>query len=388
MIVSTTDIFCCRNSYNNAEDFIEDGGFWFLPKAWQALDTKRRKNENLWYTFLFESLKRVEANLLKLNAIAIGIYAALALLIDIYQSRTRSTPRKGSLLLRGIVFLVVTHGMVCVTAWLLLGVVAQSNWARDIRNAKAYRLPISEDKPGMDLLPMTIPLKTDILITSAYAADELALYSLVVDVAHPGNRIWNELVLEHANSYSDLSQSLQLHLCQSMIAWMLPDRRFLTLNEFRQWQPITDGTVLAQFCQREIKSASNELQKVMLRQVDSLKDDTQNGRWRDMGIHKTTMYQYLEQWEKRFISLDSSSTKKTISNSKVLPKLRYAQKPESTVSPCMTRKSALQELPATKEPFPGAWLQVGDIVESRYECQNDGKSFTATRPARAFPKEN
>jgi hypothetical protein len=358
---------------------MREGGLWFLPKSWQALDAKHTNNENLWFTFLFESLKRTEVRLQKLNVVAIATYLAIALLIDTVVLRTKSKQKRGSILLQAVWRLVLTHMLVCLIAWLALSSIAQSNWARDIRNGKAYSLQVAEDKEEMDSRPMTIPLKSDILMTTAYASDVLAMYSMVVDVAHPGNRIWKELVQTSASGYSNLSETLQLHLCQSMIAWMQPERRFLKPNQYRQWQEITETTFLVDFCKREVQSASNAFTKVMLRQVDSLKDDAQNGRWRDMAIHKTTIPQYLELWEKRFFSLDSTLAKKTAPNAIPWQTFKYAQKPPSTVSPFFTQKNALPPLPESTEPYPGAWLQVGDIVEARYHCfgRHNGK-FTAT----------
>eukprot|EP00980_Cylindrotheca_fusiformis_P007570 scaffold1580_cov116-Cylindrotheca_fusiformis.AAC.5 len=312
----------------------------------------------------------------RLNMFAIVTCIVVVLFVDLYRSRSRVEPARGSLFLKFIFSLVLTHGLICLTGWLALSTVSRSNWAMDIRSGKAYNLPAFEERPEIDILPMTLPLKTDILLTTAYAADELGMYSKVVDVSHPGNLLWNNLVHSYADYYDDLSPTLKLHLCQSMVAWMQSERRFLTSNEYRQWQPITDAAVLEQFCQREFQSATSKLTQAMLRQIDSLRDDARNGRWRETAMQNRTTPQYLDLWEKRFFSPHPAIAKKTVAKSNdSFRRLQHVQQqPPSKVSSVgRSKKSGVPPLPEAKEPYPGAWLQVGDVVEAMYGCQIGGK---------------
>jgi len=351
--------------YNEVEDFIEDGGFSFLPKSWQALNAEPEDSEeNLWYTFTFETVKIVQQKLKDLNKYAVGGFLAFSLVMD---AITRTPGKQGSYLFGSIKILTVSHGMACLAFWLVMQVVSDSNWAKDIKSGKAYQLQSPEDDAY--IAPMTIPTKGDILITKAYSTDVLASYSNVLDFAHPGNRIWKNLIHEMAGEYPHLSESLKTNLCQSMVRWMQANRRFLKTNVYRQWERIVEESDLVEICHRQVIMEADELTGTMLHQLDILKDDAQYGRWRDMAIHTKFMPAYLDIWEEIFLPTTKSVKNKSSKSACMQPsKRKFLQSPFTVERSNRTRR-ALPPIEEPREPFSGAWLEVGDTVEGKYKCE-------------------
>merc|ERR1719464_303606 len=145
------------------EEFIEDGGFPFLPQSWQ-IDINEQSSISEWHAFLFGLLKKVESELNRFYLFALGAFVSGTLLLNIIQRTiVNGKKKKESFLHVFIRFssrLVTTHGLVVIIAWLALYMVENSNWAKSIRARKAYRIPVTDvDNPP----PSTIPYKMDIL---------------------------------------------------------------------------------------------------------------------------------------------------------------------------------------------------------------------------------
>ena len=356
-------------SWNEAEDFLEDGGFSFLPKSWQALDEKQENSEeNLWYTFMYKTLQIVEDKLEDLNKYAVGGFLALSLALDVL---TRNSGQQKSVLVGSLKSLILSHGMTCLAFWLAMEAVNDSNWAKDIDSGKAYRL--SSPMEANYINPMTIPTRDDILITKHYTTDVLARYSDVLDHAHPGNRIWKNLVQEMSPGYTNLSKSLQKNLCQSMVRWMQTNRRFLMTNLYWQWERIVEEADLVGICHRQLISEAEKLTGVMLRQIDILNDDAENGRFRDTLIHEKFMPEYLDIWEEKFLPefIDKKTARKSTGALVQPSKRKFLQSP-ITVERSNRTRTALPPLEEPREPYNGAWLEVGEHVEAKYRCKGDG----------------
>lgn len=367
-------------SFNEAQDFVEDGGVSFLPKSWQALDVLEdfesddddeddSSEDNPWYIYLFQTLNIVEGKLKQLNTLAVGGFLALSLLVHLV------VPGKKSILFGSITTLLVSHGMTCLAFWMALQAVNKSNWARDIKSGKAYRLQSINNFENVRIAAMTIPTKDDILISRHYFTDMLAGYSGVVDAAHPGNREWKSLVQQMSVGYPNLSDTLKKDLCESMVRWMKhSSRRFLRPNIYRQWERIVEETELVEMCNIQATSASNDLMSNMLREINILKDDARNGRWRDMVIHTNVIPKYLDTWEERFlpISIPKEETPRPAFSSWQLSS-RASLRPPVTAEPETTKRRPLPPTSKLEEPFSGAWFEVGDDVEASYRCQGRGK---------------
>lgn len=374
MLTYTSSIFFSYND-EDVEIFIEKGGFWFLPQSWQGeIEGESTGSiDNLWYTFLIGTLKRTEDELEQLNMYTIFAYLGALLLIDILRRAFRWS--KGSVLLRSIGRLAITHGMVVFTGFLILHVIEQSNWAKDLRSRKSYRLPTVDIEENTELPPATLPVESDVLIAPHYASDYFASYSRVLEVAHPGNKYWKDLTRRYADGYVSLSPVLQRQFCQSLIGWVEQERRFLKQNEERMWTADLTAGYLSGFCHKEIVSVSSRLKDALVRQIDSLQAEIEFGRWHDKPIQQKTMGSYLELWEQRIVlPLPASEpTKGTPRSGLTIRQRRIAATPSLAASVPYRRKYSLPPIPEPNEPYPGAWLEEGDAVEANYQCQQNGK---------------
>lgn len=371
-----TYTFCILFSYKDwdVEIFIEKGGFWFLPQSWQGeIEGESSSSiDNMWHTFLIGTLKRTEHELEQLNMYTIFAYLGALLLIDILRRAFRWS--NGSVLLRSIGRLAITHGMVVFAGFLILHVIEQSNWAKDLRSRKSYRLPTIDIQENTVLPPATLPVESDVLIAPHYASDYLASYSRVLEVAHPGNRYWKDLTRQYADGYVSLSPVLQRQFCQSLVGWVEEERRFLKQNDERMWTADLTTAYLSDFCHKEIVSVSSSLKDALVRQIDSLQAEIEFGRWRDKTIQQKTMGSYLELWEQRIVPpLPASETTKGTPRSSLTIRQRIAATPSLAASVTYRRKYFLPPVPEPNEPYPGAWLEEGDAVEAKDQCQRNGK---------------
>lgn len=355
-------------SHEDFREVVKKGGLWFLPQSWQALDSKEYGEENPFYMFFSETLKMVQKRLQKLNIIVLAGYSVSLLLAKMFFSKQSSIMPK-------IKSLVAIYSFILLLEWVALHHVEQTNWAKDIRSGKAYNVSIKVEE---DPTEGTLPTLSDVLIASNYASDTLATYSNVLDFAHPGNYAWKDLVQEHSLGFTDLSPPLQIQLCQSMIKWKQQDGRFLKQNTIRDWAVVTDGDFLVDFCRRELTSIYNPHVEVLSNQLESLKDDTKFGRWRDMTIHEKIIPAYLRVWDEKFfptipLSSNNNNETRSIKTQVITNVLTYAQEVPSTRRLKESTSHPFLILSAPKEPYDGAWLAIGDIVEGSFGCGGIGK---------------
>ena len=367
IVVETNDISVCVSfSYtqDTLDDFVEEGGFKFLPKTWQGA------SGDGWHLFLFHTLKLTEEGLKQANSLVLAAYLVLAALISIL-SRSKRT-----LLPKRLRFLIVTYGMIVLLAMYTLRHVGNTSWAKNIRNGRAYRLTVPEIDDDPYQAPATLPTKEDVLITPHYASDFLAGYGRVLDYGHPGNRRWKYLTREHASGYKQLTPSMQRELSASIALWVQQEsRRFLVHDQVREWAQVTDMSTLTQLCHRELLMASDTLTEALTRQLDSLKAETVWGRWNDMAIHRTITPAHLQSWEKRIVpSLASKTTGQARPKVGSPAKFTALAKTFANTDVSLVRTRGLPSSPLLlQEPYPLAWLSEGDTVEIMYNCKFNGK---------------
>jgi hypothetical protein len=371
-------------SAHDLDNLLEKGGFPFLPQAWhgQVDDSEAPK---AWYNFLKDTFNKTKDGLRALNVVVHSIYLlcmAIVSMVLFFLGRSRKDSNPSSslwLFVRCLGRLIVTHGMVVGFAVLTLQSMSQTSWARNIRNGKAYRLPDIEKIKDESTLG-TLPLESDVLISPHYASDYLASYTQLLDVKHSGNKNWKSLTRLHGRGYEQLSPALQNELALSVLQWVqATPSRFLIQNRKRKWTTVTDDKALVQLCHKELALASNPMTRALVRQVESLRAETQWGRWHDMAIHQTVIPAYLQQWEDRLI-----------------PPLRpqvIATSRQQLVSPIASTRVLLSVngLAMTKRSRPSGRrnftpmdasastrivhqvIEEGDIVEAKYQCVFNGE---------------
>ena len=314
-----------RMTSDDLEEFVDAGGFKFLPQSWQG-NFGAQSEINDWHAWLYGTLKKTGKELRRINIMVIGVYLTLILIWDLI-SRCflhRQQPQKrGSLFLRGMFRIVFTHGFVILVAWWACRTVDDSNWGKTIRSQKAYRIPINEDE-SVDHPPSTLPYRDDILFVPHYESEYLASYSRIVDFAHPGNKYWKEEMNKFAPGYVTLSSDLQEEFCRSLIEWTTVKRRFLKQDADRFWFKVTDLNELIQFCHRELSMAYDPLLDTLLHQLDALENESKFGLFRSTTMHENIAPNYLTVWEKILLPTLKVETTKS-NNSTATRFLRYSE---------------------------------------------------------------
>jgi hypothetical protein len=355
-------------SSDNLEDFLEGGGFFFLPEAWQR-NFEEVSDISDFHSFVLGTLKVTERQLEKINFVALVAYLLFAL-VFMRQSTTYSS-------ISTTVFrVVIIYGLVLVLSWRVVRQVEESNWAKGIRSGKAYTLPWVEVDESR---PTTLPHRSDVLLVPHYASNYMASYSHVIDVAHPGNKFWHDLIREQAEGYAQLSPNLQHRFCGMLVDSITSQRRFLEQGVDRLWYNVTSHDRLRKFCHREITKSSNPLQHALLFEIDALKSETEFGMFRMTGMHITQTNSLLDQWEKRILLEGSCDAKSPIQripvSTKTTPKLRLLSS-VPTIPPKASHEQRSRALPPKSTPKPpshNAWLQDGDRVYVLSDCKANGK---------------
>jgi hypothetical protein len=366
---------------DDLEVFLEEGGFSFLPESWQG-SFGDESDISAFHSFVLGTLKNTKRHLLKINVGAVIAYLMLAISWDVSTRRQSSI---GSGFFKRVVWLAFLCGMVCMLAWMVIRTVDESFWAKGIRAKKAYTLPWVEPE---EQRPGTIPHRNDVLLVPHYASTYMASYSHIIDVAHPGNKFWNDVVKDQAHGYASLSPHLQERFCASLTEWITTERRFLEQGSDRIWYNVTDQRQLMTFCHKELAKAVQPLGAALSHEIDSLKNELEFGRFRMTGMQVTQIRGLLEYWEKRILlPLEISSvpkskgfTEKAQKTTTYLRQItsmvtigrRKLQRSALDRSALSTRRS-LPPKPTPKPPTGIAWLQDGDRVSVLDGCRQKGK---------------
>jgi hypothetical protein len=269
------------------------------------------------------------------------------------------------------------HGTVMLFTYWGLRTIDDSYWAKDIAAGKSFRLPELPTENGRnrreaDKLAV-LPTETDILMVPHYSADSLAGYGRVIDLAHPGNIKWNELTAVYAHGYLMLTTELQKEFCQSLLAYVQQDARFLKQCDEREWLWITDSEELFDICHQDLVKGSNKKIAGMVRQLNSLKLDMIYGRYRNTALQRNINSQHLKHWEHALVpqrpwSLQAMRPTKAGN----FGKRNALANIQRTPAPSMMMRNSLPPTPhPPQEPFPLAWIREGDVVEALTECFAD-----------------
>ena len=379
---------------DNLEELLEEeGGLWFLPRSWQDINEESDISE--YHAFGIGVLKRVEKEFKRFYLMGLAVYVSTFSILVMFQRMFGvgkvSKQSKLSITLRFFFRIASIHGGIVFLAWFALSTVEDSNWAKSIRNRKMYRIPVSDAK---DPSHGTVPDRDDILNVSHYKSDYMASYSQLMDVAHPGNTYWKSIVKGYAAPYDVLTRSMKKELCGMLVVEVTTERRFLTQDAERFWTEIIDIDELIELCHRDLTAARDPMLESLISQIDSLKSETQFGRFRLMAMQSKTIPDYLRKWETRLLENSSKndastqvkpkkqkqSQEKTSLGKKICSQTRV-EFPSTGDSSLTFRNRTIPKLPDRSEPFEGAWLKEGDRVFGLYECDFESKLLYKTEPS-------
>lgn len=362
------------NGYHefDLEEFIKKGGFQFLPK-W--LHGKVEEGEG-WFDYVYKTMYNSKRAVETAYLIAVAGYLILFLIVNIIQQLWGKG--KGSPFLRAVGRLLVLNGCVALLGGYTVYHISRTPWARNIQHGKAYRLPILQLPESM--LPGTLPFRTDVLVESKYDSEYLYSYKYIIEMAHPGNLKFERMLVNNSAGYGTLPPSMKRDLCFDVVNWIGQGRgRFLTQNEEGNWSKMSDSKA-AKVVHKALMKHANPIVGKLVTEIAYLLSETKFGVFRSMAIHRKHIPEMLHDLQDKILDPPFGKSAK----SRVVTKSsRYRRQsigralPEAPShhrdSGSRVRLPLLPPVPAIQEPFKGAWLSEGDVVEGKYKCTHNGK---------------
>jgi hypothetical protein len=362
------------NGYHdfNLDEFIEEGGFRFLPK-W--LDAKLEEKEG-WFDYIYKTMLNVKEAVETCYLIALAGYLILFLNINIIQSFMKKG--NGSCFLRAIGRLLVLHGCVALLGGYTIVHISRTPWAQSIQHGKAYRLLVASQLPET-MSPGTLPFRTDVLVETKYDSEYLYGYNYILEIAHPGNREFKGMLVNYSAGYATLPPSVKRELCLDVVNWVgQGGGRFLTQNEEGNWSEMSNDKA-AQVVHKGLMKYANPIVGKVVTEIAYLQSETKFGVFRDMAIHRQHISGMLHNLQDKILDPPFGTVQKSRVVTKSSPSSRVGRalrrslpKPRRDSSDSHLRLPSLPPVPAIQEPFQGAWLSEGDVVEGKYKCKHNG----------------
>ena len=223
------------------------------------------------------------------------------------------------------------------------------------------------------LQPAVLPVRQDILISKHYASKQLGAYSKILDLVHPGNKQFLQLLHESAIGYQHLPLAVQERLQDYVVSRTHITSRFLKQDPMRRWVEIVDRRELNGIVHKRLLMLSNPLSATLLTQLDAIKADAEWEYRSGLAIAPISS-QHLED---QLLESPPASKKSPLEplpgrSCAFCPRGFFESLPRGT-SPVVLSRSWVPRLPKPKEPFDGAWLKEGDVLEGMLRCMGRGK---------------
>ena len=286
--------------------------------------------------------------------------------------------------------LCFVHVILLSADWLVRRNVINSTWGKNIQAQRSFRLSNNTFTMAPSL-PATLPTDDDVLIWEGMQSKSLISFSSVLDIFHPGNREWNELVKQMSPAYerysSTLQASVRLHML-SIIGKGL--RRILIQTDQSDWGNATPE-IRQIFCHKSLLQKSNPFLNNILQTLDNSLSDIRYGYWRDTRMHQKHISRYVynirnDIMQIQFTAHREPNLKNELNHRHDKSFVDYGmflvrpygrkQNKLTTQNSNGTRKRS-GSIPSTDHPTqdfsPPTWLSAGDIAEAPFRDDITGK---------------
>lgn len=379
---------------DSLEDFVEKGGFSWLPRWLQAPLTDWDEDDGPldggWHDFLVGTFDRVKEALRLLNQYTAMTFVVGICTASLWTTFVHKSPLAGvRVLIQNTYRVAFTHGLVFALAWLYFTKLSKTYWAQNIENGKLFRpfrhaaVSTQYEFDVLKEYAFTLPNKRDVLVAPHYRSKYLASYANILDYNQRGNLIWAELVWEHSMGYRGLTPALKANLCEFLvhdIMFRTYRGRMLYQPEAGRWKALAKDDAVV-ICHEALMKDGNPLVGALHAEIDYLETETEFGAWRNMAIHRTTIPDYLNDWSNRLLGLASKANNKAAAFGSPQPTVYFGKREAlsvgNTIPPAAMEPSRIPSQPPTdpRPPFHSAWLTTGDIVEGMYRGEHDGKGW-------------
>ena len=364
-------------SEDDLENFVTvKGGFTWLP----IILKEPTKDNDTWPDWIERQTVKIKEYLKYTNKYVVLGYLAFMAVIHIVLW-FRPSIGHGHILERAILRLILLYGIVTVALYLVLQRVEKSQWAENIKYGKAF---VGVHKADTPLLPGTIPVDLDVLKGDRYSSPYLGSYNDMIQMTHPGNKIWSQVVSHYAQGFSVMPAEIQRDICARIVhsANRVDYGRILTQNEIGNWAVMPNDEAV-RVCHKELIQLDDidDLIGRMVRHLDYMISETRHGVWRDHSIHKVHVKDFLIKLQDKIMSLPKRKTSAsrnsmnglnmnvTVVNSPFGIKFVSTQPPRSTANlkPSSPRIPLSEPKSDLLPPFRSAWIVEGDRVDGQYQ---------------------
>lgn len=295
------------------------GGYWFLPQSWQYQCLVRQPQDEEfgpWYAFLTQLAIVAAAEMKKIHLLGLAAYVILLWLVNLtrfLQNRRWSVHHskkvgrlRSILMLRGMARLWLFYGMVIATALIQSWSLERSQWARNIRSRKAFRVPETPNLSRgnmVSLSPPIVPMRVDILSSTHYSWDAMAANSRMLELGHPGNQFWKQLTREYnPNFYVSARPSLQRDFCNHLASRIGTNKRVLKQISDRSWIVLSEEEFMG-FCHSELVGEAFPLVGSLSITLKHLQNEAEFGSWRRTTMQCKTTPNFLRYLERKILSV-------------------------------------------------------------------------------------
>ena len=273
--------------------------------------------------------------------------------------------------------MVIGHVVIAFCASLCLRNLERGSWARNLQRGLSFNVQLTGIS-HLPSLPSTLATEQDVLETNDYQSPYLGSFSEILDYSHSGNILWRNEVEASYMNYDGMSFSVRNLLCRELITRVGQNGgRILGKNQFNEWSAMTLPMAM-DFCDTALRSKSNQYVGNLMKWTDYLLSELRFGYWRNArSLNSLTVKQLLtvqskllkqsgtgQQTNSLFVSGPMEPKRFSYSYVNRLPSLR----------PGRPGRNMFPPRPEAEEPYLGAWLEVGDLVEGKYKGTFDGKS--------------
>jgi hypothetical protein len=355
-------------------EFVENGGFPFLPQYLQGqLPPGEIKSARAgWIQILRNTVEKWLFFVSRAYAHCLRFLLTAILVIIMFGDKPFA--QSVTMVVRiGMVHLLIFS--LSLWAW---NTMESGSWALNVRRSAAFRVPSGPHSMYPDI-PASIPLNDDVLILNEMKSSYMASFTNVLEVVHPGNKYFNDLIDSSGKEYQTLSSDLQERLRTSIVDSLHGDqRRILTKNVGGNWAEV-DRNHAIWYCHKQLSSRSNALIELSMNYLDHALMETRFGYFRHTVMHQKHVPMFLIKLQSDLLRLSPhprAHPKKGLPSNAFFARNGLPKLPTLNFESFRrTESSPLTSMREAEEPFPGAWSAEGDEVEALYSSDSRGMFY-------------
>ena len=355
----------------NLEEFIEEGGFPFIPSFLEGTIS----GNDSWQQYLAITLNNCIKFTEKAAIIAVIAYITLALILKVMlkpEQRFLRRLTKRFVLIVGFVgaFILVSKQMV-----------DQSDWAKDIVSKLKFTSTVPYDLMLLDqnqsnILSFpharnrtTLPNRYDVLIETRFGSWDLGPYNQFLD-GHPGNINFRKLIDTYWSicQHAPMLQEVLPHHIREIVE--VSNARFLYQFPNGMWGKL-NATESESYIAKQLWLTSHQAIKKAIELIRYGVKGSTYGIYRDAALARYHIPNMMKDVQNKILRNANYGVTKAHVNNHMLAStglrtfnIQRLQKPKALYLERIQRykRNKIQKLEPV-EPTPDAWIQQGDIVE-------------------------